>query len=234
MPQDFRNAPVSQRTQRPLPPVGLTTGRIYYLVDLGTQEVSFTDPKTKKEKISFKPKIKMGIELPFHEMPKEDGEPERCFSVFPREMTWSMNEKSNFPPFCQSIFGHRFSVEEELFNGRKVRIGILDGKELAFKDLLGVYLKVSIVHSKPDDEGIVYANVGSFSEFPEPQPDDPPRYQKPNPRNPNVFFDLGNFSQESFALVYPWDQEKIVASKEWEKMHEAPVPEPQNPDYIPF
>lgn len=235
MPQDFRDAPTHARTQRPLPPEGLTTGRIYYLVDLGTQEVPFKDPRTGKEKITFKSKIKIGIELPLLQMPKEEGKPDRCFVVFPRKFTWSMNEKSTFPPFLQSIFGHRFRVVEEIHAGRRVRIGYLDGKELQFKDLLGVYLKVSVVHSSPDSEGFRYANVAATSEFPEPMPDDPPRFQKPAPRNEDIFFDLGDYSDAAFNKVYPWDQEIIRLSKEWQKMHTPPPHDPPPvDDDIPF
>ena len=119
MPTPFREmTQASTKTQRPLPPQGLTTGRIFYVVDIGVQEGSFRDPKSKKETVSFRSKIILGIELPQHIMPKEEGKPDnRCFAIF-REMSWSMSEKSTFPPFLQSIFGPRFKVVTETVKGK--------------------------------------------------------------------------------------------------------------------
>ena len=235
MPRDFRNAPQSTPTQRPLPPEGLATARIFYVVDLGVQKEEFHDPKSKKISISHKSKIKLGFEFPSLIMPKEEGKPDnRCFAIF-KEHTWSMNERSKFPPFCQAIFGPRFKVIEETHKGKTVRVGQLDGREFVFGDLLGVYLKASIAHTQPNENGIKYANIVSVSEFPEPMPDDPPRFQRPAPRNPDVLFDLENYDPKVFDVLYKWDQEKIRLSEEWEEMHkddQPPVDDKQ--DDLPF
>ncbi len=218
MPQPFRDLEHDfVPTQKPLPPKGLQTARIWYVVDLGTQNVEYIDPGTKKASISTKPLIKLGFELPACLMPPEEGKPnDRPFSLW-KEFTWSMNFKGKFGPFCQAIYGPRFEIIQESHRGRPVRLGLLDGQDLKLADLLGVVCKVSIIHTKSVKNGLTYANAANFSEFPEPQPGDPLRFQYPPAINPPKYFDLDQFKSQEFDALYKWDQDKICQSKEWEK-----------------
>lgn len=236
MPVSFRDTSNintrSAPTQKPLPPEGVTRARIWYVVDLGVQHEEFTDPKTKKTQESYKPKIKIGMELPDHIMPPIEGQPnDRPFSLW-KEFTWSMNsKKGKLAPFLLSIFGPRFKTEVEKVHGREVEIGYLDGKEFQMKDLLGVYLRVTVIHNVSRANGLRYANPGSFSEFPVPQPDDPPRYQYPAPYNKNILFDLEDFDQEAFDSLYAWDKETIQAAKNWKT--DAPTLSDEEPQGAP-
>ena len=243
MPISFRDQQPTTRqqaTQRPLPPEGQTRARIWYVVDLGIQHEEFTDPKTKKVQESYKPKIKIGMELPDCIMPPMEGQPsDRPFSLW-KEFTWSMNsKKGKLAPFLFAIFGPRFKTAMETVHGREVEIGYLDGKEFQMKDLLGAYLRVTVVHNVSRGNGLTYANPGSFAEFPKPLPDDPPRYQYPKPYNENILFDLEDFNEEAFNKLYAWDRETIQAAKNWPTVAAPPDDEPQGapspePDDIPF
>lgn len=245
MPVSFRDVSTSnaktQATQKPLPPEGMTRARIWYVVDLGVQHEEFTDPKTKKVQESYKPKIKIGMELPDHIMPPMEGQPnDRPFSLW-KEFTWSMNsKKGKLAPFCLAVFGPRFKTVTETIKGREVEIGYLDGREFQMKDLLGLYLRVTVIHTVSRNNGLRYANPGSFSEFPKPMPDDPPRYQYPAPYNKNILFDLEDFDQDAFESLYAWDKETIQAAKNWksdapvpDEPQGAPSPDPEHDDDMP-
>lgn len=233
MPQAFRDQTPArgEATQKPLPPRGLTTARSFLVCDLGTQEGSYTDPGTKKVTHWVKPLIKLGFELPLCLMPPTEDFPDpRPFALF-KEFTWSMNSKGKFGPFCESIFGPRFEIIEEQAHGRAVRVGLLDGRDLRLEDLLNVYCKVNVMHTKSVKNGLTYANAGNFSEFPEPQPDDPPRFQRPPAFNNDKFFSLDTvpFDTAGFDSMYQWDREKIQLSKEWERMHKVAAPLDEDP-----
>lgn len=233
MPQGFRQqAAGSVQTQRPIPPKGLHTARIWYVCDMGTQEGSYADPGTGKVTPWVKPLIKLGFELPTCPMPPEEGKEYRVFSLW-REYTWSMNSKGKFGPFCQAIFGSRFEIIEEQAGRRTLRLGLLDGRDLVLEDMLGVPCKVNLIHSASKTNGLTYANISNVSEFPEPKPGYPEELQYPPIFNAPRIFNISKPTQESFDQMYAWDQDKIKESKEWDKL--GPDMLTQTPDLdLPF
>lgn len=187
--------------ERQLPPEGITTGRIYSVIDHGVQKIEF------KGDIKHQPKISLGFEL--LNRPMSDGRP----FVVSGSWTVSLNPKAKLLGVLKNIFGPRFKVIQ--MAGKDT--AYLGTEEFKAEDLLGVYCKVTVVHTVGRD-GTEWANIQSVSQMPEPEPGDPP-VKLPPPVNPNVFFDLEKPDWAVFDTLHKYHQDKIRASKEWKKLH---------------
>lgn len=144
-----------------------------------------------------------------------DGRP---FSIS-REYTATFGPKGNLRKMLEAWRGRAFTQEE------------LGGFSL--ENVLGAPCMIGVVHKQSKDGTKVFANVGSVMALPKGMP-------MPEPVNPQVKFDIGNFDTQVFNSLPEWLRAKIMMSKEMEDQ-EVPtqsVEEDKEPviesDEVPF
>jgi len=142
-----------------------------------------------------------------------DGRP---FSIS-REYTATFGPKGNLRKMLEAWRGRAFTQEE------------LGGFSL--ENVLGAPCMIGVVHKASKDGTKVYANVGSVMAVPKGMP-------VPEPVNPQVKFDIGNFDNKVFESLPDWLRTKIMMSKEMEDQDVTPKAEEQEPtidsDEVPF
>lgn len=121
----------------------------------------------------------------------EDGRP---FSIS-REYTASFGPKANLRKMLEAWRGRPFTTEEL--------------NSFSLENVLGAPCMLSVIHKPSKDGTKVYANVGSVVALPKGMP-------CPEPVNPPVKFDIGNFDEAVFNAFPEWLRAKILLSKEME------------------
>lgn len=120
-----------------------------------------------------------------------DGRP---FSIS-REYTATFGPKGNLRKMLEAWRGRPFTAEEL--------------NSFSLENVLGAPCMLSVIHKPSKDGTKVYANVGSVVALPKGMP-------CPEPVNPAVKFDIGNFDEAVFNSLPEWLRAKILLSKEME------------------
>ena len=128
-----------------LPPAGLTIGRCYRVIDLGTQE------KTYKDKVSYVHQLLVSFELPLHMMEIDDREQPMAIS---KKYTLSFGSKANLRIDMEAWYGKKFN-DKDIENS-----GGFDPEKI-----LGKTGQINITHS---DCG-KYANISGLMPLAEGQ-----------------------------------------------------------------
>lgn len=192
------STPQGQRTQRPIPPVGLHPAICYAIIDMGTHTENF------KGNVSEKPKVKLCFEFPtLPEVVFDETKGPQRLSIMQDYNLYS-DDKSNLIKMLKQWRG-------------------VQKIDLA-KDLpayLGQPCQIMVVHTTKDD--ITYVNIASSGTMVMP-----PMPQNFGPaKNPLVLFDIDKFSWAAFQSLWPFIQTKIRASKDWSGIVAKHGPEPQ-------
>jgi hypothetical protein len=95
----------------------------------------------------------------------------------------------------------------EAWRGRPFTTEELNGFSL--ENVLGAPGMLSVIHKPSKDGTKVYANVGSVVALPKGM-------SCPQPVNPAVKFDIGDFNETVFNSLPEWLRAKILLSKEME------------------
>lgn len=183
----------NQKTQKPLPTERQHLALCVAIVDLGTQQGFFNGAPTSSRKIA------LTFEIPGEKavFKKEDGP--KPFTVT-SEYTFSVDTKANFRKALDSWMGT--AVTE------------LDSEKLA--KLLRRPAMIQIVHNPGKSDGLVYANIANKGVSIFKRPQDVP-FPKTTENEP-YFFDLDEFSWDTFDKVPKWLQDKISKSPEFIKL----------------
>jgi len=190
-----------KKTQKPIPPAGQTLGKCFAVIDLGTQMGTFNGaPKESKQ-------VYMAFELPAHRAVFDTAKGPQVMIVS-NEYTFSLGTKANFRKMLDSWFAKPI---EKLDSTRA-------------KKMLGMSAMIQVSHN-PDkkDASITYANIAQkgISVFPVP----PGTVVDKTTENAPIYFDLDEYTDESFAKVPKYLQDKIIKSPEYKKIKgNAPAP----------
>jgi hypothetical protein len=167
--------------------VGAFAGRLFRLIDLGTQTSNFNGDVKEARKVQFI------FEMPDNVM-KGEFKPELAGKPFCAQQifTQSLHEKASLRKFLVSWRGKDFSDEERMnFDPKK---------------LLGKTALLNLVQSKDG----AFINIGSISPLPKGMECKPPV-------NPVIYFSLNEFSRETFEKLSDKTKDKIKSSPEWTK-----------------
>lgn len=184
----------NEQKQRPLPPAGQHLALLYLIVDCGTQDGTFNGQPTAPAR-----KVYMGWEFP--NLPKvvfsqEKGE--QPMAIF-NEYTFSLSEKANFRKMIDSWIGQP----------------VLKLNSETFAKLLGKPCLINIEHYQDKkNPAITKARISfkGIAIFKRPAEMSFPK----TTINEKLYFDLDNFSWESFNKVeMKFLQEKIRKSHQW-------------------
>lgn len=135
-------APLPQKTQRELIPTGNYPARIYEIIELGTVDSQWMGEPKKTHK------IRIGFELPTEKrvFNEEKGEQPMVIS---KEMALSFGDLAGLRKIIEAVEGRKITDAEA------VNYDVLE--------ILGKPLLVTVSHSEPNEQGIVYANATTFS-----------------------------------------------------------------------
>jgi len=119
---------------------GTHIGRVCGLINIGTITDTIKGTDVTRNRISI------AFEIP-GEL-REDGKPH----VINQEFTLSMNKNGNLLPFVESMLGRKLDKDE--------------AKEFDVYKLIGTPAMVNVIHSAPNADGNVFANIKSVSPLP--------------------------------------------------------------------
>ena len=173
-----------------LAPVGNHLGRLYRVIDLGTQMRDFEGKVNMQRRVKFFWELhgEDDVGLP---LTTDDGKP----LIQSAEYTWSLNEKSNLRRDLEAWRGKVFDD--------------LELKGFDIKNVLGKFCMVNITHR--ESGGKMYANIKGVSKVPS-------IYVKqglPDPINDTMIFDLDKFDQTMFESLSQNLQDTIRKSSEF-------------------
>jgi len=125
---------------------------------------------------------------------KEDGKPH----TIGQEFTLSMNKRGNLLPFIESMLGVKLDKDSS--------------KEFDVYSLLGQTAMINVIHSEPNAEGNVYANIKSVSPIPDGMVCPSAIIE------PYIFDYEDNFKPEFVAAMNEKAllRKKILRSEEWQ------------------
>jgi hypothetical protein len=187
-------APTSQKTQRELLAEGTYPARIYEYIHLGTQKGEWEGRETNYYKIRFT------FEFPTEKrtFTEEKGEQPMVMSF---DATLSFNEKANLRKIAEACYGKITDAEAVNFD---------------VDTLIGKACLVSVAH-KPPKDGIVYSYISGFMPLMK-------GLSVEDQINPSKVLTFENWSEEVFATLPKFVQEKITSSKEYKYMkNPAPI-----------
>ena len=111
-----------------------------------------------------------------------------------REFKFSYDKKSSLRQFLSNWNGRNYTDEE--------------AADIELFDQLGKPCQLQVVHS---DDG-QYANVSGIMGLPKGMP-------APQPQGPLIAWDMEQWSDDAFAQLPDWVQERIKKSTEYQKLH---------------
>lgn len=136
------HAQLPQKTQRELIPTGNYPARIYELIELGTVDSTWMGEAKKTHK------IRIGFELPTEKRVFDEKKGEQPM-VISKEMALSFGDLAGLRKIIEAVEGKKITDAEA------VNYDVLT---IVSKPLL-----VTVSHSEPNEQGIVYANATTFS-----------------------------------------------------------------------
>ena len=173
-----------------LPPAGSHLGRLYRILDLGTQKVEWQGAIKMQRKLMFSFELH-GEDNDGQPLTTTDGKP----LMISKRYTMSLGEQSTLRKDLESWRGKKFTPEE------------LQGFDLNV--LLGKFAMCNVTHN--DREGKTYANLSGLSQVPAALK------KLPEPTGVNELFilSLDEFDQAKFDSLSDGLKEVIKKSAEW-------------------
>lgn len=190
-----------------LPPSGSHLGRLYRILDLGTQKVEWQGAIKMQRKLMFSFELH-GEDNDGNALTLDDGKP----LMISKRYTMSLGEQSTLRKDLESWRGKKFTPEE------------LQGFDISV--LLGKFAMCNVTHN--DREGKTYANLSGLSQVPAALK------KLPEPKGVNELFilSLDEFDQAKFDSLSDGLKDVIKKSAEWRGTNgeEAPPPAPSIKD----
>ena len=135
-------AQLPQKTQRELIPTGNYPARVYEIIELGTVDSTWMGEAKKTHK------VRIGFELPTEKRVFDETKGEQPM-VISKEMALSFGDLAGLRKIIEAVEGRKITDAEA------VNYDVLE--------ILGKPLLVTVSHSEPNEQGIVYANATTFS-----------------------------------------------------------------------
>lgn len=207
-------AKLPQKTQREIMPAGNYPARVYEIIELGTQKGTWMG----EEKISHK--IRISFEFPTEKRVFSEDKGEQPY-VISKEMALALGDLAGLRKIIEAIDGKKLTDAEAV--------------NYDVTTILGKPLLVTVTHTEPNEQGIVYANATTFSPLIKGLTVEPlinePKVLTFESWDENLFLNLPEFIRE-----------KIVSSPEYKALKsekfEVPVVHVDtgevNPKDIPF
>jgi len=173
-----------------LPPSGSHLGRLYRILDLGTQKVEWQGAIKMQRKLMFSFELH-GEDNDGQALTTNDGKP----LMISKRYTMSLGEQSTLRKDLESWRGKKFTAEELL------------GFDLNV--LLGKFAMCNVTHN--DREGKTYANLSGLSQVPAALKKMP----EPTGVNELLIFSLDAFDQAKFDSLSDGLKDIIKKSAEW-------------------
>lgn len=173
-----------------IPPSGSFLGRLYRILDLGTQKVEWQGAIKMQRKLMFSFELH-GEDNDGQALTTNDGKP----LMISKRYTMSLGEQSTLRKDLESWRGKKFTAEELL------------GFDLNV--LLGKFAMCNVTHN--DREGKTYANLSGLSQVPAALKKMP----EPIGVNELMIFSLDAFDQAKFDSLSDGLKEIIKKSAEW-------------------
>jgi hypothetical protein len=173
-----------------LPPSGSHLGRLYRILDLGTQKVEWQGAIKMQRKLMFSFELH-GEDNDGQALTTNDGKP----LMISKRYTMSLGEQSTLRKDLESWRGKKFTAEE------------LMGFDLNV--LLGKFAMCNVTHN--DREGKTYANLSGLSQVPAALKKMP----EPTGVNELLIFSLDAFDQAKFDSLSDGLKDIIKKSAEW-------------------
>jgi hypothetical protein len=173
-----------------LPPSGSHLGRLYRILDLGTQKVEWQGAIKMQRKLMFSFELH-GEDNDGQALTTNDGKP----LMISKRYTMSLGEQSTLRKDLESWRGKKFTAEELL------------GFDLNV--LLGKFAMCNVTHN--DREGKTYANLSGLSQVPAALKKMP----EPIGVNELMIFSLDAFDQAKFDSLSDGLKDIIKKSAEW-------------------
>lgn len=173
-----------------LPPSGSHLGRLYRVLDLGTQKVEWQGATKMQRKVMFTFELH-GEDNDGQPLAMPDGKP----LIISKRYTMSLGEQSTLRKDLESWRGKKFTAEELL--GFDVNV------------LLGKFAMCNVTHN--DREGKTYANLSGLSQVPAALK----KLPEPIGVNELLIFSLDDFDQAKFDSLSSGLQDIIKKSAEW-------------------
>lgn len=136
------HAQLPQKTQRELIPTGNYPARVYELIELGTVDSQWMGEPKKTHK------VRIGFELPTEKRVFDEKKGEQPM-VISKEMALSFGDLAGLRKIIEAVEGKKITDAEA------VNYDVLT--------IVGKPLLVTVSHSEPNEQGIVYANATTFS-----------------------------------------------------------------------
>lgn len=180
-----------KKVQQPIPPIGQTLGKCIQVIDLGTQAGVFNGAPISSKKVF------LAFELPAHKA-IFNAEKGMQTMIVSQEYTNSLDLKSNFRKMLDSWFAKPI---DKMPADRA-------------KKMLGMAGMVQVSHNKSKkDLTITYANIAQKGTSIFPKAAD--LVVDKTTENTQVYFDLDEYSDEAFAKVPQFLQDKIKKCPEY-------------------
>jgi hypothetical protein len=173
-----------------IPPSGSFLGRLYRILDLGTQKVEWQGAIKMQRKLMFSFELH-GEDNDGQALTTNDGKP----LMISKRYTMSLGEQSTLRKDLESWRGKKFTAEELL------------GFDLNV--LLGKFAMCNVTHN--DREGKTYANLSGLSQVPAALKKMP----EPTGVNDLLIFSLDAFDQAKFDSLSEGLKDIIKKSAEW-------------------
>lgn len=173
-----------------LPPSGSHLGRLYRILDLGTQKVEWQGAVKMQRKLMFSFELH-GDDNDGQPLTTPDNKP----LMISKRYTMSLGEQSTLRKDLEAWRGKKFTGEELL------------GFDLQV--LLGKFAMCNVTHN--DREGKTYANLSGLSQVPAALKKMP----EPNGVNDLMMFSLDEFNQAKFDGLSEGLKDIIKKSAEW-------------------
>lgn len=186
---------------------GTYVARCVSMIHLGTLNEEFNGEKKELNKVRISWELPTELKV----FKEENGEQPQLVS---KDFTLSMHEKSSLRKFLQSWRGKSFTEAE--------------AKSFDITKLMGKPCMLSIIHKLGKASGKAYADISSVSVMVKGM-------VCPDQINESFEYSVLNHSEELFAKIPKFIQEKIVTSKEYKaKGISTPVVTEENTEEVPF
>lgn len=135
-------ATLPQKTQRELVPVGNYPARVYEIIEIGTVDSQWMGEAKKTHK------VRIGFELPTEKRIFDEKKGEQPM-VISKEMALSFGDLAGLRKIVEAVEGKKLTDAEAV--------------NYEVESIMGRPLLVTVSHSEPNEQGIIYANATTFS-----------------------------------------------------------------------
>lgn len=130
------------KTQRELIPTGNYPARVYEIIEIGTVDGQWMGEAKKTHK------VRIGFELPTEKRVFDEKKGEQPM-VISKEMALSFGDLAGLRKIVEAIEGKKLTDAEAV--------------NYEIESIMGRPLLVTVSHSEPNEQGIIYANATTFS-----------------------------------------------------------------------